>query len=147
MDTDAFPYSSFPEFSSQSWVTSSPDKISNAAFLKWFEPLIRALRELGGSATPQEARQKIIENEGLSDAVISETRGKSKVNKFENEVAWARNYLVNGGYIDNSVKGVWTLTESGKSVEMTKELASFIFLTGVRGNKKNKGNYSEPPLI
>ncbi len=52
-------------------------------------PLLQALRDLGGSATPVEA-EKIIENEHLSDEVVNETRGKTKVNKFENEVAFAK---------------------------------------------------------
>ena len=147
MDTDSFPYSNFPEFSSQSWVASSPEKVSNAAFLKWFGPLIKALRDLGGSASPQDARQKIIENEKLSEDDISQTRGKSNVNKFENEVAWARNYLVKGGYIDKSVKGVWSLTDAGKTVDMTTELASSIFLKGVKGNKKSKSSGSDDVLM
>ena len=84
---------------------------SKAEFLKWFMPLLQALRDLGGSATPIEARKKIIENEHLSDEVVNETRGKTQVNKFVNEVAFARNYLVGAGYIDKSVRGVWTLTE------------------------------------
>lgn len=138
MDTDEFPYSSFPEFSLQAWTVNSPEKVSNAAFLKWFAPILRALKDLGGSGTPQETRDKIIENEQLSDDEVSATRGKSNVNKFENEVAWARNYLVKGGFIDDSVKGMWTLTESGQSVDMTHELASSIFLNGVKRNKKNK---------
>ena len=146
MDTDSFPYSNFPEFSSQSWVASSSGKVSNAAFLKWFVPLIKALRDLGGSANPQEAREKIIENEKLSEEDISKTRGKSNVNKFENEVAWARNYLVKGGYIDNSVKGIWTLTDAGKTVEMTRELASSIFLSSVKRNGKDKSDDSDDVL-
>ena len=147
MDTDSFPYSNFPEFSSQSWVASSPEKVSNAAFLKWFGPLIKALRDLGGSASPQDARQKIIDNEKLSEDDISQTRGKSNVNKFENEVAWARNYLVKAGYIDKSVKGVWSLTDAGKTVDMTTELASSIFLKGVKGNKKSKSSGSDDVLM
>jgi len=78
-------------------------KSSKAAFLRWFAPLIQALRDLGGSGTPAEARAKIIENEQLSEDEINETRGRNNVNKFENEVAFARNYLVNAGYIDKSV--------------------------------------------
>jgi len=147
MDTDSFPYSNFPEFSSQSWVASSPEKVSNAAFLRWFGPLIKALRNLGGSASPQDARRKIIENENLSEDEIAQTRGKSNVNKFENEVAWARNYLVKGGYIDNSVKGVWTLTDAGKTVDMTQELASSIFLNEVKGSRKNKSSSSDDVLM
>ena len=77
-------------------------------------PLIQALCDLGGSGTSAEARAKIIENEQLSEDEITETRGKNNINKFENEVAFARNYLVNVGYIDKSVYGIWTLTETEK---------------------------------
>lgn len=106
-------------------------------------PLLQALRDLGGSATPAEARKKIIENEHLSDEVVNETRGKTQVNKFENEVAFARNYLVGAGYIDKSVRGVWTLTEAGKTVELTAEMASDIFKKGVSDAKSNKTNDSD----
>ena len=74
---------------------------------------------------------------------MSKTRGKSNVNKFENEVAFARSYLVKGGYIDNKVTGIWTLTDAGKTVNMTDELASEIFKNGVfamhtgRSSKEN----------
>lgn len=76
--------------------------------------MIQALCDLGGSGTSAEARAKIIENEQLSEDEITETRGKNNINKFENEVAFARNYLVNVGYIDKSVYGIWTLTETEK---------------------------------
>ena len=135
-DSD-YEYKNFPELSYRAWIVSKQvnqekaevkgKKSSKAAFLRWFAPLIHALRDLGGSGTPAEARAKIIENEQLSEDEINETRGKNNVNKFENEVAFARNYLVNAGYIDKSVYGIWTLTEAGKSVDMTSEMASDIF--------------------
>lgn len=149
-------YKSFAELSYSAWYLSSqPDtqaafwgknansddkNISKAEFLKWFNPLIIALRDLGGTATPKEAREKIIKNENLSDEVISQTRGKTNINKFENEVAFARNYLVYGGYIDNEIRGIWKLTEAGKTVEMTEELASEIFRQGVSKNTSKRGN-------
>lgn len=132
-----YEYKNYPELSYRAWIVSEQvnqekaevkgKKSSKAAFLRWFAPLIQALRDLGGSGTPAEARAKIIENEQLSEDEINETRGKNNVNKFENEVAFARNYLVNAGYIDKSVYGIWTLTEAGKSVDMTSEMASDIF--------------------
>lgn len=121
---------------------SAEKKASKAAFLRWFNPLIQALRDLGGSATPVEARNKIIENEHLSYEEVNITRGKNNVNKFENEVAFARNYLVNAGYIDKSVYGVWTLTEAGKTVEMTDDLASDIFKKGVADYQTKRENGS-----
>ena len=116
------------ELTHSAWEESDGGK-SNAAFLHWFRPVIEALRQLGGSGTPAETLERIIANEQLTEEEISVTRGKSNVNKFKDEVHWARNYLAAAGYIDKTSKGVWTLTEEGKTVEMTDELASEIFKT------------------
>lgn len=144
-----YEYKNFPELSYRAWIVSEQvnqekaevkgKKSSKAAFLRWFAPLIQALRDLGGSGTPAEARAKIIENEQLSEDEINETRGKNNVNKFENEVAFARNYLVNAGYIDKSVYGIWTLTEAGKSVDMTSEMASDIFKNVLSSSPSKQG--------
>ena len=90
--------------------------------------------------------QKIIENENLSEDVISETRGRTNINKFENEVAFARNYLVYGGYIDNSERGVWKLTEQGFVVDMTKELASEIFRQNIKRIRQKDGKEGKDNL-
>ncbi|WP_270469605.1 AAA family ATPase [Catenibacterium mitsuokai] len=144
-----YEYKNYPELSYKAWIVSKQvnqekaevkgKKSSKAAFLRWFAPLIQALRDLGGSGTPAEARAKIIENEQLSEDEINQTRGKNNVNKFENEVAFARNYLVNAGYIDKSVYGIWTLTEAGKSVDMTSEMASDIFKNVLSSNPSKQG--------
>ena len=104
-------------------------KKSNAEFLKWFKPVLDALKELGGSATPTIVREQIITDLHLTDDIVNETYGKSNTNKFAKQVAFARNYLVYAGYIDKSQSGIWSLTENGKTVEMTDELASDIFIT------------------
>lgn len=144
-----YEYKNYPELSYSAWIVSEQvnqekaevkgKKSSKAAFLRWFAPLIQALRNLGGSGTPAEARAKIIENEQLSEDEINETRGKNNVNKFENEVAFARSYLVNAGYIDKSVYGIWTLTEAGKSVDMTSEMASDIFKNVLSSSPSKQG--------
>ena len=143
IDSGEYGYSSFPELSYKAWVVSVENSEmekeaktgkSNAAFLRWFRPVLQALRDLGGSATPEDTRKKIIENENLSAEEVNATRGKNNVNKFENEVAFARSYLVKAGYIDNKVYGIWTLTDKGQIVEMTDELASEIFKNGVADN-------------
>lgn len=152
LEVGSYEYKNYPELSYSAWIVSEQvnrqkaaangKKLSNAAFLRWFKPLIQALRDLGGSGTPAEARAKIVENEQLSDEEVNAIRGKNNVNKFENEVAFARSYLVNAGYIDKSIYGVWTLTEAGKSVEMTDDMASDIFKSGVaqaRNSREKKG--------
>lgn len=139
-------YSSFPELSYKAWefsIENSDDNTgrSNAAFLRWFRPIVQALRDLGGSATPENTRKKIIENERLSDDEVNATRGKTHVNKFENEVSFAKSYLTKAGYIDNKVYGIWSLTDKGQNSEMTDELASDIFKNVVadRAGDADKG--------
>ncbi len=134
---------SLPELSYSAWILSSkerstevPDKRRRAAILRWFRPLIEALKELGGSATPPEAKERIIKREHLSDDEITATRGKNNVNKFGNEVDWARNYLAASEYIDRSVKGTWTLTQKGKTVDMTDDLAEEIYKAVKKWNKQ-----------
>ncbi len=146
IDADTFEFKSIPEMSQYSFenkIEESTEKISKANFLKWFAPLIQALKDLGGSATPKDAIDKIAENEKLDEETLNETRGKNNLKKFDNEVQWARNYLSYAGIIDKSKRGVWTLTEQGKQVVMTDELASQIFRKKWWTNEENVDNISK----
>lgn len=96
--------------------------------MKWFKPIIEALKEIGGSGTPREVREGIAVDLNLSEEELAETRGKTKTKKFDNNVAFARNYLVYEGMIDKSERGKWTLTELGAKIKMTDELAQRIFI-------------------
>lgn len=131
-------YKNFVELSDNAFITSH--KTSKATFLKWFKPILEALKVLGGSATPNEVREKIIAMEHLSDEEVNTIRGKTNVNKFENEVAFARNYMVYEGLIDGSERGIWKITDKGINIEMTEDEASRIFLKWVDElkNKRDK---------
>lgn len=140
MDSDEFPYSSFPEFSAQSKVKNQPEKLSKVEFIKWFSPLLQALKDLGGRATPAEAINHIIDNESISESEINKILEKSGQNKLDNQIRWARQYLVWAGYIDGSEHGIWKLTDEGEEVEMTDELASSILRKASASNKKKNEN-------
>lgn len=114
-------------------------KISNTSIVQWFKPIINALKALGGEATPKEVKKQIIIDMALTDDILNEKRGKNNHKKFDNDVAWARNYLVYDGYLDKSTYGIWKLTKSGYEVEMTLEHASSIFSKWVKinGNKED----------
>ena len=58
----------------------------------------------------------IARNLGISDAEQSEPLPSGVQTRFENQVHWARFYLAKAGYIDSSQRGVWTLTEKGRSL-------------------------------
>ncbi len=103
-------------------------KIGNGPqFVRFFGPLLDALRKLGGSATPEEAVEQIAKDLGITDAEQDE-RLTSGEPRFKNQVAWARFYLVRDGLLDSSKRGVWSLTDKGRSATLTYEQAKDAFL-------------------
>lgn len=95
-------------------------------FVRYFQPVIDALISLGGSGRPEEVGEKIVEQLGLSGDVLSEQTSSGQ-SRFSNKVNWARFYLVRAGLIDSSVRGVWNLTEKGRTTSMTNEQAVELF--------------------
>ena len=90
-------------------------------FATYINPLISALRELGGSARADEVCNTIAENLNLPDDVLDKQL-KNGESRFKNQVHWARFYLATTGYLDSSKRGVWTLTEKGQSTpELTED--------------------------
>lgn len=85
-------------------------------FAQYINPLLAVLRQLGGSARAAETRVAVAEHLGLTDEALDE-RLASGSSRFDNQVGWARYYLVRAGYIDSSKRGVWALTEKGRGVE------------------------------
>jgi restriction system protein len=83
-------------------------------FAQYINPLLVVLKELGGSARSAEAKTAVADHLGLSDEVL-EARLESGSSRFDNQVGWARYYLMRAGYIDSSRRGVWALTEKGRS--------------------------------
>lgn len=106
-------------------------KDEGAQFVRYFGPLLDALRKLGGSGKPEEVAEQIASDLSLSDDLQNELL-PSGGPRFQNQVAWARFYLVREGLLDSSKRGVWSLTENGRSTVLTQEQAREIFLRWVR---------------
>jgi restriction system protein len=96
----------------------SKTKAKQAEFTKWFGPLLDALRDLGGAGRPKEATEKIAKNLSIPDSVLEEIM-KSGTPRFANQVAWARQYLVWEGLLEDNTRGIWTLTEKGRRTRLT----------------------------
>lgn len=105
-------------------------KKKQSEFLQWFVPVVEALRELGGSGSPNEVCETIAQKHKLEDAVLEATL-PSGVEKFKNQVQWARQYLVWEGYLSSSKRGIWTLTEKGFNAKLSEIDARAIFLKWV----------------
>ncbi|PZV76798.1 restriction system protein [Algoriphagus aquaeductus] len=107
-------------------------KNSKAEFIKYFGPVLEALKALGGSAKPREISEWIGDHYQLPDEVLNEKYEKSGQLKFPNQIAWARQYLVWEGLLDSSKHGIWALTETGWKTSLDEKQAYDIFLKWVK---------------
>lgn len=110
----------------------SKKKNGKAEFVKWFGPVLEALKALGGSAKPREIAEWIGGNYNVSDEVLNARYEKSGHLKFPNQIAWARQYLVWDGLLDSSKHGVWTLTQQGWNKKIEEKDAHEIFRKWVK---------------
>ena len=115
-------------------------------FLRYFGPLLDALRKLGGSGTPDEVVEQIAADMNLSDEEQNE-EVPSGGSRLKTNVAWARFYLVREGLLDSSKRGVWSLTEKGRSARLTVDQAGEIFSRWVKvfdAQRKSRNESAEP---
>ncbi len=80
-------------------------------------PLLEALRKLGGSGSIEEIYSKTVEITGLSDEVLAQLHDPEKSSQTEvgYRLAWARTYLRKYGLLENSSRGIWSLTEKART--------------------------------
>jgi restriction system protein len=80
-------------------------------------PTVEVLRELGGSARIDEISEGVIERLGLNeDQQAIRRRPGDSMSLIDYRLAWARSYLKSIGAADNSERGVWALTEAGRTL-------------------------------
>lgn len=106
-------------------------KEEGAQFVKFFGPLLDALRKLGGSGSPDEVVEQIATDLAVPDEVQNDLLPSGEP-RFRNQVHWARFYLVREGLLDSSKRGVWSLTERGRDTSLTYGQAHQIFLRWVK---------------
>src|SRR5882672_3387964 len=76
-------------------------------------PLLQALRDLGGSGSTDEIYQRVSENLKLPEEVLSVLHDPETSNQTEvyYRLAWARTYLKKYGVLTNSKRGIWALAK------------------------------------
>lgn len=85
-------------------------------FTHYMNPIIEALKTLGGSSTNQEMFEQVVSDMNLSDEQLSVIHDPESGDTTEvgYRMAWARTYLKKEGYLENSSRGVWVLTQKGR---------------------------------
>jgi restriction system protein len=101
------------------------DHRKQAEFVVWMPAVLEALRALDGSGKPKEVTEWIAAKFKLSDKIL-EAVTKSGAPRFQNQVQWARQYLVWEGLLDASKRGTWSLTEAGRNASLDENQARAI---------------------
>lgn len=92
-----------------------PDsKIPQYHELMW--PTLTAVKDLGGSATVKEMYEHVVESQHFSEEQQAISTKDGRMSEIEYRLHWARTHLKGIGAITNSARGVWTITDKGKTV-------------------------------
>jgi len=86
-----------------------------------FNPLLKALHNLNGSGTLSEIEEEVARLMNLNDEELTDIHRGSRT-KFSYRLAWARTYLKWYGLLENSSRGVWSLTSDGFKTDAVNKI-------------------------
>ncbi len=112
-----------------------------------FNPTLTSLHNLGGSGSVEEIEEKVAIILKLTDDQLNEIHRGSR-SKFSYRLAWTRNYLKRYGLLENSSRGVWSLTEEGlKTKKVDKESVKKKVVSDDKEGRLNKEEQIEQPEL
>jgi restriction system protein len=103
-------------------------------------PTLQALKKLGGSGSIEEIIEAVYEIAKISEDVLQISHDENGLQReVDYRLAWSRTYLKKYGLIDNSARGIWSLTDSDLDIS---KLDSDLIVKTVRD--QNKPDKSKP---
>ena len=96
-------------------VNSAQSKVPT--FKQLMNPALNSLSVLGGSATVRDLLQQVIQDLGLPEEVTEVLHSGGPMTELDYRLHWTRTYLKHAELINNSSRGVWSLTDSGRQTE------------------------------
>ena len=117
-----------------------------------FNTLLIALHNLGGSGSLDEIENEVTNNLKLTEEQVNETH-RGNTTKLRYRLSWAKFYLMKYGLIENSIRGIWALTEEGRKVTIVdkeivkkKVIADDRLQKQFRDSKNIQSNEKELPI-
>ncbi len=89
-------------------------------------PTLRALDESGGSASIKELLERIADDLNLPDEILDIPHGEGPRSEFNYRAAWARTDLKILGAVDNVSKGIWIITEYGRTIQTKEKIRELV---------------------
>src|SRR5687768_1665040 len=84
------------------------------SYEKMLWPTLQAIKNLGNSGSNQEIEDQAIEIAGFSDDQLGILHREGPQTEIRYRMAWARTYLKAVGALENSSRGVWSITDDGQ---------------------------------
>lgn len=126
-------------------MTNESTSNSVPTFDALFNPTLDAIRDLGGSASIAEIANRVIENLRLPTEIIQIPHGRGRQTEVEYRLAWSRTYLKKCGLLDNSERGIWSLTALGQSTASVSPRVVVAHV--VAGNRSNEQDSPETEVV
>ena len=108
-------------------------------------PTLKVLDVSGGSASIHELSSRVSEYMSLTDDILNELHQDGPQTEVDYRAAWARTYLKKIGAIDNTSRGVWTITDTGRGVESEARIRELALEVRVEWNRERNADRIKAP--
>ncbi|MYB50650.1 MAG: restriction endonuclease [Acidobacteriia bacterium] len=95
-------------------------ELPNYKDLLW--PTLKTLEKRGGSASIQELSEGVASELALSEEILDRPHSDGPRSEVDYRAAWARTALKAIGALENTTRGVWTITDAGRAVQSEEQL-------------------------
>lgn len=115
-----------------------------------FKPTLEVLTKLGGSGSIEEIDDAMIATIGASQEQLDITYPKSGAAVLPDRMSWARSFLKLAGLATNPKRGVWVLTEEGRSAANKsnaelKQIVSAAYRASIAAKKAAQASVGSGP--
>ena len=104
------------------------DNMEIPQYNEMFNPLLQALHELGGSGSIGEINNKVIELQNYPPEIVDVIHGEGPMKEIEYRLAWSRTYLKKYGLLENSSRGIWSISNDKYDIKKVdpKKVVEFV---------------------
>ena len=109
-------------------------------------PTLKALEDRGGSASIQELSEQVAADLALSDEILDIPHRDGPGSEVDYCAAWARSALKLVGAVDNTSRGIWTITEVGRRIQSEQQVRELIRLERAKRRRTMQERTAEPEV-
>ncbi len=81
----------------------------------FLEPILRVLHEANEPLDAGIVKERVGERMALTDEQRAQRIPSGRHVTYRHRTGWAKNVLKHAGFVDTPVRGVWTLTDEGRT--------------------------------